>query len=1090
MTAQFRYADLGDEQFQQLVQATLAADGGGDVRCFPLNQTDGGRDVADGHGRVFQVKFSVVPVRNPAAWLSKTLESESKHFRWLIDQKGMTEYYVVTNIEGSSAPEKGHRDQVEEVLNRFQKQYKINFFCWWRSDMDARVVNLPFATKHHFGDMLIGNDYVAYLAGAGQQAEKSKLFKSFLGDIAAAQFARESEVRFKQDDVVHGKSLSDLFIDVEVESEPSTASRHLGPLQGGACQALLATSHPAVLLRGAPGQGKSTLLQYACQCYRATFLNDEENFPRPAGGQTMSNQLRFPIRIDLKDYADWMTLSATSTRNSNRGSTQFRSRTGFRYFLASYLGNYTGRAITTDVLTELLERLPVFLGLDGLDEIADQTVRSKVVEEIDLLVAQVIQKRPESLVVVTTRPSFGILPEPRAHHFTHAHLLPLSTRLKDEYIAKWAKVYDLTGEDISELQGVYKQRSKEPYFSALTGNPMQMTVILPLIHRFGASTPTQRTELYQKYMELLFARESDKDARILAYRGQLEDVTPYLGWRLQSEAEDATQARKYTKREMVREIARFLLDLGVDPSMASDLFTGAWQRIWVLTCKDQVHFEFEVQSVREYFAAKFLASLPERDGVSPSSILLELCRREYWSNTTRFLAGFLKTNVIPDLADTITQNFDTLTDTGYRSAWNLLSDGIFQLRPLPQKRVIKAILSDAHATEVVAEYMDTEAVVLPPKHGGSQLVDEIRTRIEEGEDNAVLVRIEAMHASIDDFIKWWEPLLEAAIQTPNATFWLRQGKERAAAAYVAPSLWDLLDLGDTDAVRAAVDAGASPVQGSAAFDAVLREVLDGQWSQKGLGESPAHDIIGLAHPVNFIVLAANDADRPLLPRSWRKQIADRASIPVIPQIYDAMKGTGRGQKGTTAIWHNSAYALTETFGPTWLAACIAIIGSLTDFVTGGNTDRAKPPLGPNADYGQLISKVRANARTIDWWSEAARLYTDPLSQRVWCLAFVFKARRDVVEGNLALLDQVVTQLDDNSFQRLVEAAQLIAESYLCPRVTIPAATHPSQRTLKLLSVFAAHSPEDQMQLPPQPPLSVLQVANNEHWLDSLIDHGE
>lgn len=1089
MTGQFRYGELGDEKFQQLVQAMLVAEGGADVRCFPLNQTDGGRDIADGHGRVFQVKYSEKQVANPGTWLTKTLVAESKNFRWLIEEKGMTEYYVITNIEGSASPGNGDRDRIEQVLDEFHDEYKIKFFCWWRTEVDAHVAALPRDTKFQFGDMLKAHEYAEYMFGSNQQTEKSQRLRRLLADVASSQYDSESDIRFKQEEGVHGRSLTDLFIDVGIESEQSAASHHMGRLSGGACQALLTTTHPGVLLRGAPGQGKSTLLQYACQCYRAAFLNDDVNFPRPTGAEAMSNLLRFPIRVDLKEYAAWLTRGSTKTRNGRGGTTRHRSRASFRQFLVFHIGEVAGRSLTMDTLNDLLDAMPMFVGLDGLDEVADPALRVVVADEIDKFTAQVVAQRNSSLVVVTTRPSFKILPEPTSDLFTPARLLPLSDGLKDEYIAKWAQLYRLTTEGVCELQSIYRERSQEPYFSALTENPMQMTVILPLIHKYGASTPTRRTKLYEKYMDLLFAREGEKNSQILTYQEQLEEVTPYLAWRLQSEAEDSSRTKTYTKERMVKEIRHFLVEVGAETSMANDLFTGAWQRIWVLTCKDQVHFEFDVQSVREYFTAKFLANLPERDGLSLPTILLELCRREYWSNTTRFLAGFIKTNALSDLADTFIESFDTLTDTGYRAVWALLSDGIFKLRQIPQKRLIRAILGNPHATDVVAAYMESESVRLSPEHGGKELVDQIRSRMEAHEDNPVLRRLEAAHAPLADFVEWWEPHLASAIGTADAAFWLTQAECRAAGASVDRAIWDRLDLDDTAAVRAAVNAGASPAPGSKAFDAVLHEALDGEWHQTTLGAAPAHDLIGLAHPKHFTMLAAPEPNRAEWDTRQRRQVADRGLLPVIPLVHEAMKGSGPGQKGTTAIWHNSAHALSESLGPSWLAACIAIIGSLTNFTTGGNS-RSKEPLGPDADYGQLTYELRAKASDALWWQNTAKTYNDPLSQRIWCLAFVCKARRDAWTANITLLNEVIDQLDEHSYRRLLEAAAIIADSCVCPTIRLFHRQFPSNKTGALLSVFSNRSDVPENPVAAMPAEPVLQVAERGHWLASLFDRDD
>ena len=1088
VTGQFRYAELGDERFQQLIQATLVAERGSGVQCFPLNQSDGGRDVADGRGCIFQVKFSDKPVARPATWLRRTLDEESKHFAWLVS-RGMTEYYIVTNVEGTAAPDRVARDQIEKLLDEYQTTYKVKFFCWWRAEVDAHVVGLSRDTKIQFGDMLRSHEYAEYMFGSNQQSEKAKRLRRLLCNIASSQYQSESDIRFKQEEGVHGRSLTDLFVDVEIDSETSAASTRLGRLSGGACQALLATSHPGILLRGAPGQGKSTLLQYACQCYRAAFLNDRANFPRPTGARAMSNLLRFPIRVDLKDYASWIARGSTRSRNDRGGQTRHRARPSLKQFLATYLTETTGEALSMDTLDDLLDAMPMFVGLDGLDEVADPVLRAVVATEIDKFTSQVVAQRNASLVVVTTRPSFKILPEPTSELFTPAHLLPLSEALKNQYIDKWAGVYRLTGEAAGELQDIYKERSKEPYFSALTENPMQMTVILPLIHKYGTATPRGRTRLYEKYMDLPFAREVDKNSQILAYQDQLEEVTPYLAWRLQSEAEDSRRTRTYTKERMVKEIRHFLVEIGVATDMADDLFTGAWQRIWVLTCKDQVHFEFDVQSVREYFAAKFLANLSEKDGLSLPTILLELSRREYWANTTRFLAGFIKTNALSDLADAFIENFDVLTDTGYRAVWALLSDGIFKPRPIPQSRLIRAILTNPHATNVVADYMDSESARLPPEHGGRELVNQIRDRMQAHEDSPVLRRLEAAHSPLTDFVEWWRPHLVTAIGTADAAFWLTQAERRAAGSVLEPEVWDRLDLDDIAAVRAALNAGASPAPSSGAFAAIIREALDGEWSQTAFGVSPAHDLISLAHPRLFALLAESDPDRSSWDTRHRRQVADRALLPVISQVHEAMKGTGARQNGTTSIWQNTAYALSESFGPTWLAACIAVIGSLTRFRAGGNI-HGKDPLGTDADFGQLIFESRAKSSSPLWWRTAAETYLDPLSQRIWCLAFICKARKEAWTTNIDLLNQVIGRLDQNSYRRLLEAATIIACSCVCPPINAFDKQLPSERSAALLAVFSGSGPGPDGPATNTPLEPVLLVAEREDWLSSLFDRGD
>jgi hypothetical protein len=71
---------------------------------------------------------------------------------------------------------------------------------------------------------------------------------------------------------------------------------------GAAVAYLLRASAPFTLVRGASGQGKSTLSQYLCQAHRTSFIAESD---RPNSLPEL-DQPRFPIRLDLSDYALWL----------------------------------------------------------------------------------------------------------------------------------------------------------------------------------------------------------------------------------------------------------------------------------------------------------------------------------------------------------------------------------------------------------------------------------------------------------------------------------------------------------------------------------------------------------------------------------------------------------------------------------------------------------------------------------------------------------------------------------------------------------------------------------------------------------------
>src|SRR5690606_7455278 len=80
--------------------------------------------------------------------------------------------------------------------------------------------------------------------------------------------------------------------------------------------------------------------------------------------------------------------------------------------------------------------------------------------------------------------------------------------------------------------------------------------------------------------------------------------------------------------------------------LADNLFTGMVERVVALVSRIQGTFEFEVQPLREYFAARYLYDTapyappgkPKRRGTLPDRFEA-LAKNFYWLNVTRFYAG-------------------------------------------------------------------------------------------------------------------------------------------------------------------------------------------------------------------------------------------------------------------------------------------------------------------------------------------------------------------------------------------------------------------------------------------------------------------
>ncbi len=306
----YLYERLGDHDFQLLVNALLTGRFT-DFVPLPLRQADGGRDgVTRGRDRVlvYQVKWSVHgKEKDPVDWLDKAVTGEAKRLKRLA-ASGVRRYALVTNVSSTGKAETGSFDALNNRLDEHAKEYGFEeMTCFWREAVDGMVDNVDDDLLWKYADMLAGWELIRYLVAEDRADRQSGGLRKLVRKVAAVQWDEDERVKFSQVDIDREK-VADLFIDVSADRLTVRDSRHpevvsREPL-GGTADYLLerdeqAGSRWCTLIRGAPGQGKSTLSQYVCQAHRSAFV--PANI-RPANLSPVERPL-FPIRVDLSDYA-------------------------------------------------------------------------------------------------------------------------------------------------------------------------------------------------------------------------------------------------------------------------------------------------------------------------------------------------------------------------------------------------------------------------------------------------------------------------------------------------------------------------------------------------------------------------------------------------------------------------------------------------------------------------------------------------------------------------------------------------------------------------------------------------------------------
>ncbi|MFO1120000.1 MAG: NACHT domain-containing protein [Rhodospirillales bacterium] len=336
---------------------------------------------------------------------------------------------------------------------------------------------------------------------------------------------------------------------------------------------------PKLLIVGAPGEGKSTLLNWAL-------------LQAAAGWRERSDTEPFPVLVKLSDW------------EAEEGPCEGR--------LMAYLQSRLPKMgeIGTQAIAAWLKR-PMLWLLDGIDEIRDPGERGRFVAEV-----QAVCMRPNDRWVITTRPAG----EPRGGFgagWTRTVLSGLSEPQIEQVLACWAAV--LAKKEGLELNArqVAADLKRDPGLRQMRGNALLLTLAV-LFFKTRKRLPHDRWEFYaaadaslrdtwvahrireaQRYLpgdylpELLdrLALDGMTESRVLFDRAMLRDA-----------AKAVLAARGYTGREQDTEADRFV-------AAAEDL-------IGVLVAQAPDRFGFLHLTFQEFYAARAVAKKGEEERTS------------------------------------------------------------------------------------------------------------------------------------------------------------------------------------------------------------------------------------------------------------------------------------------------------------------------------------------------------------------------------------------------------------------------------------------------------------------------------------------
>ena len=701
-------------------------------------------------------------------WLLGTLNKELPKVREQI-RKGAERFVLVTNVSGTAHPEVGSIDELQALLN---EHIPIPAQAWWRDDIDRRLDD-EWDLKFSYPVLFSGTDLLRLVVEAGPSEGRERrrnAITAFLSD----QFNSDRDVKFKQAELEN--DLFDLFTDVPLtprnnaferrgrevdllmaafhraatsasgEVDPVWVRQSLEMAWGGesrfdvyhsrneawlgAASLLLdgdfQQAEPLVILEGAPGQGKSTIVQYICQVHRMRILDRQQ--VGTVDTTHLHSSLRLPFKVELRDFAAWLSGGNPfgTVNDGDSPDTSPKSLEGFLSALVRYASG--GSDFNVSDLQATLRLSSALIVLDGLDEVAEIKQRQRVVEEITSAVTRLNTLAASLQVIVTSRPTAFInAPVLPSRTFATYTLGSLTRPLITGYADRWLKSRAVDEAAAREVRQILDSKLNEPHLRDLARNPMQLAILLSLIHRRGVSLPDKRTALYDSYVEMFLDRESEKAEVVKENRDLLIRIHRYLAWVLHSEAEvssDSTSRRRpsgssisgtITESDLRALLREFLERDRSDPSLVERLFSGMVERVVAIVSRVQGVYEFDVQTLREYFAARHLY---ETAPYSPAGDVQRgtrsdrwraLSRNYYWLNVARFYAGCYSEGELASLVDELRALSDDAvfryTSHPQLLTATLLRDWVFSQRPRAIQDAVDLLLEPRGLRMLVAGAM-------------------------------------------------------------------------------------------------------------------------------------------------------------------------------------------------------------------------------------------------------------------------------------------------------------------------------------------------------------------------------------------------
>ena len=468
--------------------------------------------------------------RDPQKWLIEQVDKELKLFKTPASRRQWPNNWIIaTNIDASGVPETGAFDRVKRTVRKSRRLLAGHCHIWGGRKILDLLAFYPDVARY-YGHFLTPGHVLATLHQAIRDATAD--IDTIINFLVARQFTEHQHTKLEQAGSTADSrpGIHRLFIDLPFEAREHNVS-------GMVMDYLVRAStrchkkdciqpendkwrswgrHPTRartwIIKGGPGQGKSTITQYLCQMQRAALILDDVNVrATPQATETAKDvreaaqktnywpvRARIPISIELKEYAHWL------------GHTKETDAQGILTYLANRISKHVEQPLSVGTLKQYLKTYMWLIVFDGLDEVpidVKDTVSCEVRSFIDNVVTEL---DADVFTICTSRPQgysgqFSDIDGPLVD-------LPALSSKQALQCAEPVLKIDRGEEEVSRFKEILKAAIESTSIQELMTTPLQAHIMAVVI-RDGGKPPDRRWQLYNNFYQVIKKREANKSLR-------------------------------------------------------------------------------------------------------------------------------------------------------------------------------------------------------------------------------------------------------------------------------------------------------------------------------------------------------------------------------------------------------------------------------------------------------------------------------------------------------------------------------------------------------------------------------------------------